>query len=465
MKVVWAPQAGSQYLFMLSPIFETLYEGTRGPGKTDALIMDFAQHCNKGYGENWRGVLFRQSYPQLADVVARTKKWFYQMFPGARFNAAEYVWTWPTGEQLLLRHMRVEDDYWNYHGHEYPWIGWEELTNWATSACYESMKSCSRSSQPGMPRKYRGTCNPYGAGHSWLKLYFVDPAPAGTVIREPGKYERVRIHGSVYENKRLLTADPDYIQKLESITDPNKRKAWLEGSWDITSGGMFDDLWDEATHVLPPFDIPLSWRIDRSFDWGSSKPFSVGWWAESDGTEAVMANGTTRSFPRGTLIRIGEWYGWNGRPNEGLKMSDSGIAEGIVLRQTQMGIHLRVKPGPADGSIFDEVNGDSPAKIQERHKVRWVKADKSPGSRKRGWAILRTRLEAATLPRMENPGMFVFNTCRQFLRTFPMLPRSDKDPDDVNTEVEDHIGDDVRYRALANRSGAMTLIMGSATNG
>lgn len=146
-------------------------------------------------------------------------------------------------------------------------------------------------------------------------------------------------------------------------------------------------------------------------------------------------------------------------------MSDSGIAEGIILRQTQMGINGRIKPGPADSSIFDEVNGDSPAKIQERHKVRWVKADKSPGSRKRGWQIIRDRLEASAQPRMEEPGLFVFDTCRQFLRTFPMLPRSEKDPEDVNTEVEDHIGDEVRYRALANKPSAMTINMGAATNG
>lgn len=222
-----------------------------------------------------------------------------------------------------------------------------------------------------------------------------------------------------------------------------------DGDWNIVAGGMFDDVWEEGRHVLVPFAIPKSWRIDRAFDWGSSKPFSVGWWAESDGTEAVMADGTKRTFPRGTLFRIAEWYGWNGRPNEGLKLSDAGIADGIVKHQTDLGIADRVRPGPADSSIFDETNGDSPAKIQERHKVRWEKADKSPGSRNRGWQLMRGRLMASKAPRMEEPGLFVFNTCRQFIRTFPVLPRSDKDPDDIDTDAEDHVADESRYRVLA----------------
>src|SRR6185437_8471143 len=121
------------------------------------------------------------------------------------------------GEELLLRHMKGPDDYWNYHGHEYPWIGWEELTNWPTSECYESMFACSRSSYDGMPRKYRATCNPYGRGHAWVKARFVDPAPAGVVIRETGKPERVRIHGQLTENTHLAKADPEYLAKLQAI--------------------------------------------------------------------------------------------------------------------------------------------------------------------------------------------------------------------------------------------------------
>lgn len=449
--IVWAPHKGSQVDFIRCPIYEVLYEGTRGPGKTAGLLMDFAQHCGVGFGPHWRGVLFRETYPQLADVVSKSKGLFYRAFPGIKFNHGDFAWTWPTGEQLLFRHMRVEEDYWNYHGHEYPWIGWEELTNWASSSCYESMKACSRSSNPGMPRKYRSTANPYGVGHNWVKSYFVDPSPPGVVIREKGKMPRARIKGYFFENAHLMQADPNYVINLRSITDPNKRKAWLGANWDIVSGGMFDGVWREEVHVLQPFDIPKTWRIDRSFDWGSSRPFSVGWWAVANGEEVTLridpdGEPVKRAFARGSLIRIAEWYGWNGRPNEGLRMLASEVARGIKEREAAMGLTGRVRPGPADSSIFDTQNGVCIADDMARAGIRWERADKSPGSRKNGWERMRDFMAAALEHPMEKPGLFVLNTCRQFLRTVPGLPRDDKNPDDVDTDAEDHVGDDARYR-------------------
>lgn len=447
------PLPGSQWAFLSSPVFETLYEGTRGNGKTQALLMDFAQHTapQAGFGPYWRGVLFRETYKQLDDVVAKSLRLFREVFPRARFNAGSYTWKWPTGAELLLRHFKSPQDYWNYHGHEYPWIGWEELTNWAASDCYESMFACSRSPQLGMPRKYRATCNPYGRGHNWVKARFIDPAPRGTIITA-NRMQRMAIHGDVSENTVLLRADPEYLAKLDAISDPNKRAAWRHGSWDITSGGMFDDLWRREVHVLAPFEIPRGWKIDRAFDWGSSKPFSVGWWAESDGTDAKMADGTTRSFPRGTLIRIGEWYGWTGKENEGLRLLAAEVADGILKREAAMGITDRVIPGPADTSIFDIENGNTISGDMAGAGVYWTYADKSPGSRKQGWEAIRGRLQNST--KREGPGLYTFHTCLQFLRTFVPLPRDEADPDDVDSSVEDHIGDEVRYRVYTGSRSA-----------
>ena len=448
--VVWAPHSGSQFNFIRCPVYEALYEGTRGPGKTAALLMDFAQHCGQGFGANWRGVLFRETYPQLADVVAKSKSLFFRAFPGIKFNASDYVWTWPTGEQLFFRHMRVEDDYWNYHGHEYPWIGWEELTNWANIACYDSMKACSRSAHPGMPRKYRSTANPYGVGHNWVKAYFIDPAPPGVIIRDGGM-DRVRVKGYFFENKTLMKNDPEYVVRLMSIADENKRKAWLGADWNIVSGGMFDGVWREEVHAIKPFVVPPRWRIDRSFDWGSSKPFSVGWWAVSDGTEVVTgidedAQPIKRAFPRGTLFRIAEYYGCTSKPNEGLRMLASAIGRNIRLKEEAMGYAMRVENGPADTSIFETTNGVCIADDMANAGIAWDRADKGPGSRKNGWEKMRDMFDACLEAPMERPGLFVFDTCRHFMRTVPSLPRSDKDPDDVDTDAEDHIGDETRYR-------------------
>lgn len=459
----WVAQPGSQVLFLSSPVFETLFEGTRGPGKTDALLADFCQHVNCGYGASWRGILFRATYKQLSDVVAKSKAWFKLWFPGATFNESDYVWTFPGGEQLLLRYMRTLADYENYHGHAYPWIGWEELTNWAIPDMYLKMFSCCRSTVKGMPRKVRATTNPYGKGHNWVKARFQLPHMRGRVIYTTGEPDRVAIHGHISENTILLSADPDYIKNIRAAaSNPSQLAAWLEGSWDVTSGGMFDDLWQVRRHSVAPFAIPKSWTVDRSFDWGSSKPFSVGWWAESDGTELTFPDGKVMQTVRGDLFRVAEWYGCRkGAPNEGLKMLASDIAEGIKFREMSMGLAGRVKPGPADSSIFDEENGNCIAKDMQRKGVSWEKADKGPGSRKQGWEQIRKLLkgslnldEADELiigPR-EKPGLFVVGSkCPDFMRTVPPIPRDEKDPDDVDTEVEDHAADEVRYRARWKR--------------
>lgn len=471
-RVTWVPQAGSQTDFLSCPLFEVLYHGTRGPGKTDGLLMSFAQHVGRGMGQAWRGIIFRQTYPQLADVVAKSEKWFRRIFPRARFNRSKMLWEWPDGEMLLFRHMARPVDYWNYHGHEYPFIGWEELTNWSTDECYKSMFACCRSSSTGIPRMIRATTNPYGVGHNWVKARWrLHGSWWKTVIitdaTDPeGRPEppRCAIHGHIDENRILLEADPNYKATITAAArNDGMARAWLHGSWDVVAGGMFDDVWNPQRNCVPDFDVPPTWRIDRAFDWGSSKPFSVGWWAQSDGSDLRLKDGRVFSTVRGDLFRVREWYGWTGRPNEGRRMLATEVAAGIVERELAWGWRdqssCRVRPGPADSSIFAVENGVSvaqdmgePVRIDGRvfTGVAWLPADKRPGSRKSGWEQMRSMIKAATpepgIPR-EKPGLFVVESqCAQFLRTVLSLPRDEEDLDDVDTDAEDHIGDETRYR-------------------
>lgn len=478
---IWEPQAGSQVFFLTCPVFECLYEGTRGPGKTDALLMDFLREVGTGLGPDWRGILFRRTYKELGDVVAKCNKWFKQIFPGAEFNKQEFTWTFPDGEQLLLRHGKGETDYWSYHGHAYPWIGWEELTNWSDDGLYRKMMSCCRSTNPLVPKRVRATCNPYGAGHNWVKRRFRLPYMRGIVIRDATDQDgnpepfRVALHGSILENRILLDADPEYIPRLRaSARNRAELQAWLYGRWDIVAGGMFDDVWDAKRHVVEPFQVPLTWRVDRSFDWGSSKPFSVGWWAQSDGTDAVLPDGRKLPTVRGDLFRIHEWYGCSPKEsNVGLHMLADEIAQGIKDREVAMLakklVQRKPRAGPADSSIWTEEDGPSIYSGFQKRGVLWEKADKAPGSRKHGWEQIRKRLLTSVPPwerpnvepgtirphewRRDEPALFVFRTCGAFIDTVPSLPRDETDMDDVDTDAEDHVADECRYRVRASSSG------------
>jgi hypothetical protein len=439
--ILWMPQPGSQTAFITCPYWEVLYEGTRGPGKTDALIMDFVQHVDKGYGAAFRGIIFRESYPQLGDVISRTKQYYNKLFSEARFNATQTKWIFPGGEELLFRQMRNPDDYWNYHGHEYPWIGWEELTNWPTRECYDSMKACNRCSKEGVPIRYRSTCNPWGVGHSWVKQYFIDPAPPMTKIMNDEGQVRIRIHGNIYENKILCKANPDYVKNLESIADPQKRKAWLEGSWDIAAGGFFEGIWDPSRHILTPFKIPSTWSYVVGFDWGSQRPSSLGIWAKSNGD--VLPDG--RSFPRGSLIRVKEWYTverdvrGQAIPDKGQRLENKDIALGIA----KMVEDIKVVQFIADPAIFKRQSGDSIAdQFNKVYKIPFRPAD---NERIPGWQRVISMMSESAKDVPEYPGLWVFDTCREWIRTVPILMRDEREVEDIDTNSEDHIADETRY--------------------
>lgn len=474
-KAAWAPLPGSQFAFLRSkPIFEVCYGGGRGFGKTDCLIADWASDVGKGFGAEYKGILFRKTYKQLGEVIDKTLDMFPKMFPKAKWNGSDYKWTMPGGEKLLLRYIERTSDYINYHGHQYQWIGWEELATWVDPEAYLGMISLCRTNNPNIRRRVRATTNPYGPGHAWVKERFGFPPNSGKIStgvthykfinQVTGKEEelsRTGIQGHLIENFVMLHATPDYIKILEeSCNNDAQLKAWKDGDWNVVAGGMFNDLWDPKEHVIIDLidHIPESWRIDRSFDWGSSAPFSVGWWAESDGSDLRLADGRCYSTVRGDLFRIAEWYGWNGKPNKGLHMLAKDISQGIVERELAWGIYGRVKPGPADSSIFDVENGVSIAHDMVRpvlvggqiyDGIDWYRADKRSGSRKQGWELMRRYFKSAIrtgLPR-EAPGLFICERCKQFIRTVPMLQRDlDKDPDEVAEGQEDHIADEVRYR-------------------
>jgi hypothetical protein len=505
----WEPLKGSQFRALQCPADVILFDGTRGPGKSDCQLMRFRARVGMGYGMFWRGVIFDREYKNLDDLISKSLRWFPQIKDGARFlrSASDYKWVWPTGEELMFRAIKKMSDYWGYHGQEFPFIGWNELTKFPTDELFELLMSCNRSSfipskypltidgdvynktgqivivnrahktatkhlLPEIPLEVFATTNPYGVGHNWVKKRFVSVAPAGKIVskitrvfnprtqkEEDIERTQCRIFGSYRENIHL---SPQYIAELHSIKDPNKRKAWLGGDWDIVSGGMFDDVWNKKHHVVKPFDIPRSWKIDRAFDWGSSKPFSVGWWAESDGTDIILPDGKRKSTVKGDLFRIAEWYGTSGKVNEGLRLTATKITEGIIERELDWKIYGRVWAGPADNSIFDmendnDISRDMRKAVRVRGKrykgVRWTRSDKASGSRRTGWEKMRLMLQNSIpntngTPR-EYPGLFIFEYCVHFIDIVPVLARDEKDPDDIDSEAEDHIADETRYKLLA----------------
>jgi hypothetical protein len=447
-----------------SPATELLYGGAAGSGKSHffrAAAITWAHEI-----QGLQIYFFRRELPDLyknhmegnTGFPAMLAPWIESKY--ARINYSKN-WISIGRSKIHLCHCQYEKDVYGYQGAEIHVLAPDELTQF-TRSMYTYLRGRVRMNEElkaTLPAEYRGLfprvlggTNPGGIGHNFVREMFIDPRPHGEIWQAPrkdGGMIRQFIPAKMKDNPSL---DPEeYGAKLEGLPE-YLRKAMLDGDWNIVAGGMFDDLWNAQTEdriVVKPFEIPKTWRITRAMDWGSSKPFAVGWFAESDGTEAVMADGTRRSWYRGTLFEIGEWYGWNGRENEGCKLPPSEVAKGILEREEAMRIKGRVLPGPADSSIFDVDEGDSIAAKFARCGVRWEPADKSPGSRKSGAEDMRERLTEMAKPYMEGPGLGFFDTCREgSIRTIPTLPRDKNKTDDVDTNAEDHAYDKVRYRCM-----------------
>lgn len=460
-----------QTLAATSRATELLYGGAAGGGKSHLMRCLAIRYCAEIPGLNV--YLFRRTYNDLmknhmegaGSFPVLLAEWINEGWAKI-VDQGSTIKFW-NGAKIFLCHCQYEKDMFKYQGAEIHMLLIDELTHF-TDKIYRFLRNRCRLGGLAIPDAYRGKfplilngANPGGIGHNWVKATFIDPQPALTVWkteRKEGGMLRQYIPALLEDNPTLLENDPDYAERLEGLGNEALVNAMRHGVWDIVAGGMFDDVWSHR-HQIEPFQIPVSWYVDRSFDWGSSKPFSVGWWAESDGTPVTLADGRSRTFPRGTLFRIYEYYGWNGKPDEGCKMLASEVAREILrIEHEELFAGYQpferptVHPGPADTAIYDEENGVCIADDMEAEGVAWLRADKRAGSRKQGWEQMRKYFKAAREFPMDGPGLFCFTCCRHFIRTIPTLPRDERDPDDVDTKAEDHVADEARYRVRHQHS-------------
>lgn len=459
---MWIPQPGPQLAALEADWCDELFfGGDRGGGKSD-MQLGYQEDGALQYGQHWRGIMFRKTYAELEELQGRAV----QVFPqeGATYKSqasAEFpfsnCWYWPSGATVKMRYIEHERDYGRYHGHQYTGISFDEVTEYPTPNGLLKMLSTLRSAA-GVPCTVRLTGNPGGVGHGWVKERYISVAPPRTPYRDPETgFIRMFVPSRMTDNQILMQNDPGYRNRILAATGGNEalRKAWLEGDWDIVAGAFFNN-WHARKHVVPPLTPPKHWTRFRSMDWGSFRPFSVGWWAiveEDTHLETLCADhwasvhDLNRTLPRGALLRYREWYGCErnsdgtARPNVGLKMDVEAVARGIAKREE--GEKIQEHMSPADGSMWNEDGGPS---LHERMiktaGIRFKKADKS---RENGWQQLRGRLTGED----DVPMLYVTADCRDTIRTLPTLQHDPHRVEDIDTDNEDHAADEIRYACMA----------------
>jgi hypothetical protein len=446
-EIIWTPQPGPQTDLVRCPVFEVFYGGARGGGKTDGSIGDWLNHSGL-YGENAIGLFVRRKLVALSEVIARTKVLFYKL--GAKWHEQKKEWVMPNGARLKFAYLDRDSDAEEYQGHNYTRVYVEEATNFPFPEPIMKLKGTLRSAA-GVPCGMRLTGNPGGPGHHWVKDRYIDPAPEGYKVIveteeievEPGvfveaKIDRVFIPAKLRDNQMLLKSDPSYVLRLRQTGSEALVKAWLEGDWNGVDGTFFSEF-DESRHVIRgKLDLPRHWTKFRALDWGSAAPFSVGWYAVSDGTMAP--------FPKDALIKYQEWYGWTGKPNKGLKMPASSVAQGIIRRDGD----VKLAYGVADPSIFSNNGGPSIAEMMIIEKCAFIRGD---NARQAGWEQMRKRFAAL------DPLLLFHESCDNTIRTIPYLQHDEKNAEDLDTDAEDHCADETRYAVM---SRPMTRLLRSS---
>ena len=444
MNVVWQPQP-RQAAFMERPEWEALYGGAAGGGKSDALVIEALRQVHIPH---YKALILRKTFPQLAELIDKSLNYYPMAFPGARYNSSSHTWTFPSGAKIIFGSMQYTKDRLKYQGQAYDFVAFDELTHFSWEE-YSYLFSRCRPNGPGTRCYIRSTANPGGVGHGWVKERFITAGkpmvpvwedirwrdPAGKEYRE--KRSRIFVPSSVFDNPALLQNDPDYITRLASMPEA-ERKALLYGDWDTFSGQVFTEWRNDSehfldrvgTHVIAPFRVPDTWSIWCSLDWGYSKPFSVGWYAVDHERR---------------MYRIREYYGCTGTPNVGVKLEPGEVARQIRrIEAEDPNLKGRTIHRVGDPAIWGSDGTESIGALFERERVYFEKGDHA---RIDGKMQVHHRLAFD-----ENgwPMLYVFSTCKHFIRTVPNLVYDEKDVEDIDTDGEDHIYDELRYVCMKN---------------
>ena len=415
-----------QTLFLKDKHRHIAYGGARGGGKSWAVRTK-----SKLLAFRYPGIkilIVRKTYKELQNN--HIEQLTAELAGFAKYNRSDKMFRFPNGSTISFGYCANEGDLGQYQGAEYDVVFIDEAGQLQES-WIRKINLCVRGTN-GFPKRTYYTLNPGGPGHAYFKRVFVDRN--FNPDEDPNDY--FFIQAKVEDNKALMDTQPDYLRELENLP-PTLRAAWKDGRWDVYEGQFFEEFRDDPehyqdrrwTHVIEPFEIPDGWTICRSYDFGYGKPFSCAWWAvDYDGT----------------IYRIMELYGCTRTPNEGVKWTPDKQFEEIHKTEMQ---HPWLKGktiiGVADPAIWDASRGESVADTAARYGVFFTPGD---NERIAGWMQCHYRLQFD-----ENgyPRMYVFDGCKGFLRTIPLMMYDAHKVEDLDTSMEDHIADETRYFCMS----------------
>lgn len=427
-----------QELFLKDTHKHVAFGGARGGGKSWSLRFKAKVMCLKYPGIKI-GIV-RTTYPELTkNHIEPLRTELCGRNGIAKYNDSKKEMTFSNGSKIYFLYCNNDNDTFKFSGIELDILMLDEATHFRKE-WIDKMRACVRGVNT-FPKRIYYTCNPDGVGMAYIKRIFIDRKFEEG--EDPNDYSFIQ--SLLTDNEALMKSDPSYMKYLESL--PHKLKqAWLSGRWDVFEGSFFEEFRETPdpmkcfdagisvekameehrwTHVIKPFNPPKHWTCLRSFDFGYSRPFSVAW---------------TFFDESGCAYRAIELYGCTKTPNEGLKWTpDEIFSEVARIEAEHPWLKGRRIEGVADPAIWEKSHGISVADTAEEHRVYFEKGD---NSRINGWMQIHERMK------FDENGyamLYFFDTCKAIIRCMPLMMYDEHKVEDLDTSLEDHCLDDLRY--------------------
>lgn len=297
----WKPNP-KQELALKQSVFEVLYGGARGGGKTDAglaFLMYDKDH------PLYRALVIRKNADDLKDWADRAERFYARAGAERKGSPAEIHF--PKGAVIRTGHLKDANAYMKYQGHEYQKMKIEELNQIPSEESYLKLIASCRSSVPDLTPQIFATANPGGPGHKWVKNRWRIPDEPGDdpiFTKDPGGRWRVFIPAYIRDNPQLMNADPGYVQFLKSLPD-GLRQQWLDGSWaEVDLKGAYytnevRQLIREKRYKFVPHEPLLP--VHTVWDLGQSagNAMAIGFWQVISGEARLIAyySNESQGFP------------------------------------------------------------------------------------------------------------------------------------------------------------------------
>lgn len=428
---------------------QILYGGAAGGGKSEAIRWDFIHLCLANPGLD--AFLFRRKFPELEMTHIRRIKMELPMELG-HYNESRKTYEFVNGANLHLCHADRESDVENYLSAEMHVLGIDEAVKF-TERQIRFLRSRVRLGgfKPDryafqLPR-FVMCSNPGGPAHNFLKqLFQIGVSPPEVIFKDPETgWSSVFIPAKMTDNKFL---DEDYAGALDGLP-PELAKAYKEGDWDAVEGQALHTL-SKTLHMLRPFIPPRHWTKYMSIDWGTARPFSVGWYcvASEDVTLKEKGPYPEKNIPQGAIVRYAEWYGWNGKADQGCRMPSHEVTRGIIQREEERDDLMDYRIG--DSQMWAQTDGISVAeRMSQAHPKMILRPSKK--DRKQNYAEILARLAGNPYYNRDGamndlPMFYITSSCDHFWRTVPTLTLDETDPEKgPDDKQENHVYDEMSY--------------------